>query len=298
MKILAAVVTHNRLSLLKRCLEHIQAQTRAPDGLLVIDHESTDGTKQYLVERHVNHITQENGGASAGWARGIEEAHASDYDYIWLMDDDGYPGHKSLEILSANLDSSCACVSSVVIKENAHDELVFALPILNKRGFPTLLSLTRKYYSLSEARIHTPSWKYPFAHLFNGALINLSLARKIGNVERRYFIYGEELDYLWRLKKVGRVETDLQALHYHPDVSNRRFNHLKVYYIVRNTIIVNYRYLDAPFVRSALAIMVLFVRIARRNGIREMLSYLFSGNVRYVFFGLIDSLTNRMIRRF
>ena len=44
MKILAAVVTHNRCVLLERCVGAIQQQNRMPDALVVINNASSDGT--------------------------------------------------------------------------------------------------------------------------------------------------------------------------------------------------------------------------------------------------------------
>ena len=42
MKILAAIVTYNRLDLLKRCIQHIDQQTRKVDDLIVINNSSSD----------------------------------------------------------------------------------------------------------------------------------------------------------------------------------------------------------------------------------------------------------------
>ena len=37
MKIIAAVVTHNRRELLGRCIDHLQRQTRAADKIIIIN---------------------------------------------------------------------------------------------------------------------------------------------------------------------------------------------------------------------------------------------------------------------
>lgn len=58
MRILAAIVTYNRCELLSRCLDYIQAQTRAPDALVVINNGSTDNTKAMLAERRVDVLSQ------------------------------------------------------------------------------------------------------------------------------------------------------------------------------------------------------------------------------------------------
>ena len=48
MKVLAAVVTHNRAVLLDRCLNKILDQTRLPDQVLVINNGCTDDTNMVL----------------------------------------------------------------------------------------------------------------------------------------------------------------------------------------------------------------------------------------------------------
>ena len=66
MKILAAIVTYNRLDLLKRCIQHIDQQTRKVDDLIVINNSSSDGTVDFLIENNIKHITQINSGSAGG----------------------------------------------------------------------------------------------------------------------------------------------------------------------------------------------------------------------------------------
>ena len=294
-KVLAAVVTYNRLNLLKRCINYLWQQSVLPD-ILIIDNQSTDGTKKYLTENNIDHVTQPNGGSSAGWFRGISEAGYRGYDHVWLMDDDGYPDAAALELLLANTDASVSCISSVIVKENKRDEFVFGIPVLNKQGYPVLFSTKRKYYKFSELPAGTVT--YPFAHLFNGALVNMANVKRVGNVDRQFFLYGDEVDYFFRLKKVGIVCSLMTALHYHPDVSQRKIDKIRVYYFIRNTIILNKRYFDFVTHRNILAIVVSWVRLYKRNGIVTSLSYLFGVNGKYFYYGIIDGLKNNFIKRF
>ncbi len=214
-KVLAAIVTYNRLELLKRCIQYLSDQSFRPD-ILIINNSSTDGTEEYLIKNGIDHVTQPNGGSSAGWWRSIKEATERGYDYVWLMDDDGFPDTKALELLMGQMDDSTACISSVVVKENKRNEFVFGIPVLNNNGNPVLLSSKRKYKSFSE--LPQGAILYPFTHLFNGALINLSIVAQIGNINKDYFLYGDEVDYFCRMRLVGKVYSLLSALHYHPSV--------------------------------------------------------------------------------
>lgn len=272
-RVLAAVVTHNRATLLCRCLDHLAAQSRVPDEVLVINNASTDDTEEILRSRRVRHITQENVGSAGGWNRAIEYALEQNFDAIWLMDDDGFPDEQALCELDAALVAGVACVSSVVVCEDDRERLVFPMPRLNRRGLPVLFGLARKYPTLGEAKRHSSRGLYPFAHLFNGALISMDAIRTAGNVDQAFFIYGDELDYLYRLRSVGAVYTVLAARHYHPDIGGRALTDVKVYYYIKNTLILNRRYFDWPRVRSVLTVLAALGRTASRNGWREASTY-------------------------
>ena len=60
MKILAVVVTHNRATLLLRCIEALMQQSRAPDEILVVNNASTDNTLSLLSQFDIQVLTQEN----------------------------------------------------------------------------------------------------------------------------------------------------------------------------------------------------------------------------------------------
>src|SRR4051812_1126737 len=66
MRILAAIVTYNRMALLERCIDHVRAQTRSPDRLIVINNSSTDGTAEMLEAKGVDYLTQPNLGSAGG----------------------------------------------------------------------------------------------------------------------------------------------------------------------------------------------------------------------------------------
>ena len=273
MRILASVVTYNRRDLLERCVDHILAQSRPPDRLLVINNSSSDGTVEMLEAKGVGYVTQPNLGSAGGWARAIDEAIAGGFDAVWLMDDDGYPDPAALAVLERSLADGVACVSSVVLREGEHSHFVFPFPKLNAAGNPVLVGAPRKIPTLECLRAAAPEGLYPFAHLFNGALVGVAAARAIGNVCPDYFMFGDEVDYFMRLRGVGRVLSHLDARHYHPDVTKRPLSPEKVYYFIKNTIILNHLYFDRRRLRNVMAVAVALVRTARRNSPAMALSY-------------------------
>ena len=295
-KVLACVVTYNRCTLLQRCLHHLNEQSLKPE-ILIINNSSTDSTLDFLTKNNVPHLTQDNLGSAGGWWRAIKESIEREFDYVWLMDDDGFPDHHALELLLGKMNETIACVSSVVVQENNRDKFVFGFPKLNENELPVLFASPRKYHSFKELNI-SEEGTYPFAFLFNGALINLKAASEIGNINKAYFLYGDEVDYFFRMKAWGSVFTYFKAIHYHPDVDNRVIEKNKVYYFIRNTIILNSKYYDQKTTRDIFTIGVALYRIGQRNGILSAFSYVFGGNAKYFYNGIIDGINKKLGKRY
>jgi len=276
-KILGATVTYNRMALLERCIEHLRGQSRPPDAILVVNNSSPDGTVAMLERLGVDYVTQPNIGSAGGWRRCVTEAVERGYDAVWLMDDDGYPARDALALLEGRMGEGVCCVSSVVLCEDDRNRFVFPFPALDRQGMPRLFSRKRKYRHLDELKKASGGEPYPFAHLFNGALIGTDTIRRLGNVDSDFFLMGDEVDFLLRMMRDGRVLTHLDAHHLHPDVGGRPLDKAKFYYYVKNSIILNRRYLNKPALRSLLALAAALGRTARRNSVGEALSYV-AGN--------------------
>jgi rhamnopyranosyl-N-acetylglucosaminyl-diphospho-decaprenol beta-1,3/1,4-galactofuranosyltransferase len=266
MRILAAVVTHNRCALLDRCITAIGAQSRAADALVIINNGSTDGTTAMLDACRVPHIDQPNLGAAAGWNRAIAACLDGGFDAVWLMDDDGFPDAGALAALEANMAPGIACASSVVLREDQPTHFVFPFPLLDPAGLPVIAARRRKLPTLAELGRIAPEGTYPFAHLFNGALVTRAAIEAAGTVDTRFFIYGDEVDYFFRLRQVGEVRSVVAAHHYHPDVARRPLTPLKLYYYLKNTLVLNGRYFDRAKLRNALTIGIGIARYGARNG--------------------------------
>jgi rhamnopyranosyl-N-acetylglucosaminyl-diphospho-decaprenol beta-1,3/1,4-galactofuranosyltransferase len=70
----------------------------------------------------------------------------------------------------------------------------------------------------------------------------------------------------------------LDAAHYHPDVSQRPYSPMKVYYYVKNSIILNSKYFNYVWLRNVLTVIAVLARTSKRNGFFVMLSYVMGKN--------------------
>jgi GT2 family glycosyltransferase len=273
-------------------------QTRPVDAILVINNASTDSTVEMLQRRGIPFVTQENVGSAGGWHRGIQHALNHCFDSVWLMDDDGYPDADALLALDAALVPGVTCASSVVLREDKSTHFVFPFPMLDGAGLPVIFGRPRKMSALAELHGVAPGGTYPFAHFFNGALVSMAAVRQVGNVNRDFSIFGDEVDYFFRLRTAGKVISVVSAKHYHPDVSQRPYSPAKVYYYIKNTLVLNRRYFNAVWLRHTLTVIAVLARVARRNGLGMALSLLAGRNAPILYGAISRGLAGQIGKDF
>lgn len=209
----AVVVTFNRLGLLQRLLTRLRSLD-ALDVILVVDNASTDGTSAWLAETasadsKVRFKTLEtNAGGAGGFQAGLQWAYDLGAELAWLMDDDGLPTPDCLDQLLA-YQGQFDFWGPAVLAEQRPDELCF--PIRR----PGTTNVLRTLDDLQEAQRDgiVPDVVIPF----NGVLVTRELVERIGTVRAEFFIWGDDVEYLWRARQAGaRVATIVDAHFLHP----------------------------------------------------------------------------------
>lgn len=95
MRVSVVVITYNRRDLVCETLDHLLAQTRTLDEIVVVDDGSTDGSPARLRDRYgdkIHLIEQANAGVEGARKRGVEAASG---DWVALCDSDDrwHPDH-------------------------------------------------------------------------------------------------------------------------------------------------------------------------------------------------------------
>jgi len=200
-KIIAVVVTYNRLSLLKECIAALRNQTKQPDAILVINNGSTDTTSQWLqLQKDILFITQDNTGSGGGFETGIKWAYKNDYSWIWCMDDDGYPKEDALEkILAPDMDRLFLRNCAVLDKENKK----------------TFVWKTKNFTSIDEVSGNIIEG---IGHPFNGTMIHRNIVERVGVPKQNLFLWGDETEYYYRITRKNKIPvcTIADSIHYHP----------------------------------------------------------------------------------
>ncbi len=224
-KVIAVVVSYNRVNLLRECIDALRNQTRKPDAILVVNNGSTDNTQNWLEHQPDLHfITQENRGGAGGFSTGIKWAYDKGYAWIWCMDDDGYPKSDALEQL---------------LLHEPHHRALLNCAVINKDDQRQFVWKTANYKTIDE--VDTPLIE-GVAHPFNGTFIHRAIVERVGVPKTDLFLWGDETEYYYRIVKQSQfpVYTVSSSIHYHPPTAFSYKNDWdfksawKMYYYIRN----------------------------------------------------------------
>ena len=130
MKIGVVIVTYNRLENLKITLASYQEQTVRPKFILVVNNNSSDGTKEFLeqwqkeeneIERKILNLDKNTGG-SGGFYEGLKNSLELDCEWVWVADDDAYPKKDAFEIakkyVEQNKNTNLSAICGTVLKND------------------------------------------------------------------------------------------------------------------------------------------------------------------------------------
>lgn len=218
MKSCCLIVTYNRKELLCRCIEHCLDQEIKPD-IMVFDNASIDGTSEYLEEhgylnnpRIFYYLSNENLGGAGGFSKGLQMAFEKGYDFIWMMDDDGYPKKRT---------SLQECIK--VYKKNNGKVIVNAIVYAEQNMLSFRISGCDSLDDI-ERKFGNSDIIYDAAAPFNGTLVGRNIIKRIGYPRADFFIKGDEIEYMCRAKACGfRLATARNADFYHPRIEKKKF---------------------------------------------------------------------------
>lgn len=216
----AVVVTRDRLALLRRCLESLGAQTRALDAIYVVDVASSDETPTFLASQPAPFQIvrlETNAGGAGGFHAGIERTFEDGFDWIWLMDDDGYAAPDALEKLLrvtedkgedsriTSQDREARWLNSLVVQINDPAQLAFDFPV------------NGHFLRKSTEEMQAGGLCIEDCCPFNGTMIHRSVVERVGSPNPAFFIWGDEQEYKRRAQQAGiRAITVTDSLFYHP----------------------------------------------------------------------------------
>ena len=275
-------VTFNRRDLVTRLVTETGRGTVLPDEILVVDNASTDDTVEVLraLESPVPVTVVElgrNTGGAGGFHAGLAAALERGADLVWMMDDDGTPASDCLELLLPHM-ADHDFVGPAVVAEQDESRLCFPIRQPGR---------TRVVHRMADVEAAAVDGLVADVVIpFNGVLVTRELVERIGLVREEFFIWGDDVEYLWRARRAGaRIATVVAARFRHPATDDlgtplmfgrTTYNHspsdLKHYCMCRNNVANLKEYVGVHGVLAFLAKTLWFYTFTRPNPSRLRMS--------------------------
>jgi len=233
-KIIIVVVTYNRKYLLRRSIRSLLAQSRLPDSVIVVDNASTDGTEEMIRKEFPDHPLLSylklgsNLGGAGGFHYGAKLAVEKGADWVCLMDDDCFLHPDCIRQLMKNVDDRKNIYSPIILSVEDKKTVLWSIHAKTNTGNLEIVTLP-----------------------FNGFLIHRETIAEIGYPDKDFFVYGDDADYNFRVRSIGRkVIMVTDSVMYHPlkntlqglNIIKLFMNKHWVYYKLRNAIVISNRY--------------------------------------------------------
>lgn len=209
MKFAAVVVTYNRKSLLKEVLKAFDNQSRLPDYVIVVDNASTDGSNEVLRQWEKINVgnnkivisSKANLGGSGGFYLGTKRALETCADWVWVSDDDAIPNTDTFEKAEQHLkeaidNKNIAAICSQVQVEGKTD-------ISHRKNIET------SYFRMYQTPVDISKYNNKFFECnscsYVGMIIKTSVLKKVGLINKDFFIWQDDLDHSIRISKQGSI---------------------------------------------------------------------------------------------
>jgi len=224
-KVSFILVNYNTRDLLQNAIQNLLGIY--PDmEIIVVDNASTDGSFSMVREAFstkVKLISQENKGLAAGNNLAF---HVASGDYLIYVGTDAYPKPEAIrqmvDFMESNKDVGI-CTPKLVLRSGKPD-------MDAHRGFPTPATALIRFMGLHAL---FPNSRF-FGHYFLSYLdmttrheidlcithfmvVRQSAHRAVGDWDEQFFLYGEDVDFCYRMKQNGYKIVylgDIEVLHY------------------------------------------------------------------------------------
>lgn len=268
-----AVVHGSRWNMLEKVLEATLKDSRVMN-FIIVDNLCSDGLKMDsyasgFEDRIIILRQEKNIGYSGAIAKGLEKARNIDCDYVFLLDDDSVPEDGFLDFFINNLKlfkDKKIILSANRANISAYETFFHTQPKIN-----TIVSgTTFEVFSLKKLInffkilniLPTKVKKGDFipvlpseAFVTGGSFIPIEAVRQAPLPDPNLFMYGEDLEYSWGIKRLGYksyvcyrpILRDLDLTfgnetHSHIiDLFSKTTPDYKVYLRLRNTVIISKR---------------------------------------------------------
>jgi len=226
-KVSIVIVNWNTCTLLENCLKSVYSETK-PDlmEVIVIDNGSSDNSCE-MVRSHFKDVKLIGNATNVGFAKATNQGlEVSRGEYVLMLNSDTVILDQAIE-------------KTVHFADNHHDTAIIGPKLLNPDGsfqnscfrFPSLLGIFlnaiyisqvfKDNYIINWDRYGRRDWStFQEVDCVMGSymLVRRSVPKEVGLLDTDYFMYGEETDFCYRVKKAGwkiLYYPDARVIHIH-----------------------------------------------------------------------------------
>lgn len=196
-----AVVTCNRLNLLKECVGAITAQEYPFSKVAIVNNNSNDGTKEYLDsikdDRFSIVHSSENLGGAGGFYLALKQFENQNVDWILIIDDDAIIRPDFIQEMKAAIDRT-------------NGEYQAYAGVVYEEGVPNILHRKRVVSSdvlgepVALGEYQEKQFVFDVAS-FCGLLIHSQVIKAVGLPKKEYFIWHDDTEYSLRIHQISRM---------------------------------------------------------------------------------------------
>jgi len=209
MKIEIIIVTYNGMQWIDKCLKSVLKSSIHVE-IIIIDNCSTDGTLEFIKKEFPEVIiikNNENLGFGKANNLGMSYAMEQNCDFVFLVNQDVYIEHNTIEnlMLQCIIDKSYGVLSPIHLNGDGTNF---------DKNFSTYMNYDKSKYFYYD--MYRGDAKKIYETLFVNAaawFIPISTLKKIGGFDPIFFHYGEDDNYVQRLKyhnlKIGVVSDSI-----------------------------------------------------------------------------------------
>lgn len=216
----AAVVYGPRWPLMKQVADACMAESQVIQ-LIITDNGCTDTEQMDEYARaHTGRVTVLRQGGNIGFGpamtKALEHARTTDCDYVFMLDDDSVPEAGAIDHFMNNLrlfnDDKVILVGNR-IDVPGNKDIFTTRPLQDQMPRGTLFEVfsLKKIWNATKLFLGIRArTDYPFlpivpteAFVTGGTLLPIKVVREVPLLDTSFFIYGEDLEYAWRLRRMG-----------------------------------------------------------------------------------------------
>ncbi len=251
---------------------------------------------------------EQNIGYSGAISQGLTKARETDCDFVFVLDDDSVPEENAIDHFMTNLnilgDRKVILVGNRVDVPGNRD-IFTSRPLQDNPPRGTLFEVFSFKKIKNTIRLvlgHQPKNDYPFipivpteAFVTGGTFLPIEVVRTVDVPDASMFIYGEDLDYAWRIRKLGYQsyacsrpiihDIDMTFPNYGDHIFglfNPATPAYKVYYRMRNAVRISVRHSDQSRLVLILNVIVWYFGLCLMGLYKWGLSATFFSRARLV----------------